>query len=127
MASQAKYRNIHVLICCRKAAWGNDRIEVHRQGQRLPTTTSDVRCHGEKWLLMYDCGAVVSIAPPSFATHVRLIPINSEQRLQTITNENRKDYGSRHCTLITRGIGLKVIIVIIIVMPWPIIGTLNMA
>eukprot|EP00971_Amphidinium_carterae_P116728 2312072-Amphidinium_carterae.1 len=57
---------------------------------------------------MYDCGAAVSVAPLSFAPHVNLLPLNGDQKLQTVTDDEIKVHGIKQCTVITGGIGLKV-------------------
>eukprot|EP00971_Amphidinium_carterae_P061193 1211555-Amphidinium_carterae.1 len=57
---------------------------------------------------MYDCGAAISVAPPSFAPHVNLQPISGDQKLQTITDDEIKLHGIKQCTIIIGGTGLKV-------------------
>eukprot|EP00971_Amphidinium_carterae_P000453 9369-Amphidinium_carterae.1 len=43
--------------------------------------------------MMYDCGAAASIAPPSFAPHINLLPSNGDQKLQTVTDDEINVHG----------------------------------
>eukprot|EP00971_Amphidinium_carterae_P352154 6492454-Amphidinium_carterae.3 len=70
---------------------------------------------------MCDCKAAVSVAPLSFAPDVNLLPLNGDQKLQTVTDDN----GIKPCTVITCGIGLKVNFIISDVSR-PIIGNATM-
>eukprot|EP00971_Amphidinium_carterae_P293392 5824873-Amphidinium_carterae.1 len=62
---------------------------------------SDVRRCGQKWSLMYDSGAAVSVAPPSFAPHVPLQPIRGDQKLQSVTGAEIKIHGFKRCTIMS--------------------------
>eukprot|EP00971_Amphidinium_carterae_P170123 3370858-Amphidinium_carterae.1 len=64
------------------------------------------RC-GQKWSLMYDSGAAVSVAPPSFAPPVPLQPIRGDQKLQSVTDAEIKIHGFKRCTIMSGGIGLR--------------------
>eukprot|EP00971_Amphidinium_carterae_P125045 2477307-Amphidinium_carterae.4 len=59
---------------------------------------SDVERCGQKWSLMYDSTAAVSVATPSFAPHVPLQPNMGDQELQSVTAADIKTHDFRRCT-----------------------------
>eukprot|EP00971_Amphidinium_carterae_P114772 2273452-Amphidinium_carterae.1 len=61
---------------------------------------SDVKRCGQKWTLMYDSGAAMSVVPLSFAPHVPLQPIRGDQKLQSVTDAEIKTHGFKKCTII---------------------------
>eukprot|EP00971_Amphidinium_carterae_P018944 373091-Amphidinium_carterae.1 len=70
-------------------------------------TFSEVKRCGQKWSLMYDSGAALSVAPPSFAPHVPLQPIMRDQNLLSVTAAGIKIHGFKRCNIMSGGIGLR--------------------
>eukprot|EP00971_Amphidinium_carterae_P130738 2589785-Amphidinium_carterae.1 len=70
---------------------------------------------------MYDSGAAVSVAPPSFAPHEPLQPTTRDQKLQSVTDAEIKIHAFKKRTIRSRGIGLRVNVIICDV-SCPIIG-----
>eukprot|EP00971_Amphidinium_carterae_P264665 5249960-Amphidinium_carterae.5 len=84
----------------------NQRIEDDSCCRNI--SQGDVRRCGQKWSLMYDSGAAVSVAPLSFAPHVPLQTITGGQKLQSVTDADIKIHGFKKCTIMSGGIGLRV-------------------